>query len=567
MSHSSKIFSKVPIKVQNRSGFDKSHENLFTAPVGTLVPALCEEMLPNSSISLGVFANVQLPPMATDFYGRVDAKFEAFFVPSRLLYGGWQAFMTHPVNGDYYPGGSTPAQRAKYLPYVVGSTTGDLVAGSLADYLGLKVKPLQGANIPIKNVLPFVAYHKIWDDWYRDSRIQQPIFQFGNDPTNISMFPTSTDYSTSPIQITTKTFADNFSLFSLRQRNFARDYFTNATLMPQAGQPATLKFAVSTNNGQDPVLIVANGDNGFNKSFTSPTFDGDYTVDENMSDGLQLNGSFTIASLRAANSLQKWLERNNLAGYRYADQIKAQFGIYPSDATIDRAIYLGSHTINVYNKSVNSTSTPDSDTANNLKNPFADPATTGIFNYGKSQAVGDGSLIDKFTTTEHGYIMVMFSLVPHAYYATGTRRYLNRQNVGDFAFPLLAGVGDQEITNSELLDSPSSTTFGYTQRYAEYKYHDDEVHGLLRDGQSLESFCLKRSFSTAPSLSSQFLRIPTDFLDDVAAVSSGVSNFGCWVDTYFTQKEVLPLPAYSIPTLGDESDTHTEVIPNGGRRL
>lgn len=85
MAHTSKIFNKVPVNIQDRSGFDMSHENLFTATCGTLVPAMVEEVIPGDVFSIGSHMQVKLPPLATDFYGRVDAKLEAFFVPNRLV--------------------------------------------------------------------------------------------------------------------------------------------------------------------------------------------------------------------------------------------------------------------------------------------------------------------------------------------------------------------------------------------------------------------------------------------------------------------------------------------------
>lgn len=112
MSHLSKIFSKIPIDVPNRSGFDMSFENMLTMKVGTLTPILCEEVLPNETYSLGYLGQVQLPPMATDFYGRVDMRLEAFFVPNRVIWGGWQNFYTMPQNNPY----GTPVVRPSTLP-------------------------------------------------------------------------------------------------------------------------------------------------------------------------------------------------------------------------------------------------------------------------------------------------------------------------------------------------------------------------------------------------------------------------------------------------------------------
>lgn len=541
MSHYSKVFNKVPIQVPNKSGFDLSHENLFTAKCGTLYPVLVDTLLPNDTISLGHLSQIQLPPMATDFYGRVMGKFEAFFVPFRILYGGWQQMITHPVNGDNWPSGTNANQKAKYLPSIAFGPDSipvtNLGAGTLADFLGVKFSPTsQMSAFLIKNPLPFFAYHKIYDAWYRDSRIQQEVFQRPSGTVSGSPaanFPYTTFYGTAPenwsnfLQLT---LSDGASLLSLRQRNWERDYFTNATPKPQAGDPAQLAF--------------------------------------NVADG---QGSFTIASLRAANALQQWLERNNIAGYRYGDQIKAQFGIYPSDAITDRPLYLGSHTVDVYNRSVYQNNAEISQPESAVDVATANPFNTVGAKYGSPQAVGDGSLVGKFTASEHGFIMVMFSLVPRAYYGSGSRRYLQYSSQADFPFPLLAGVGDQPILKQELLDGANSVsldTFGYTQRYSECKFMDDEVHGLLRDGESLSAFALQRTFSNDVELSSDFLKIPQDFLDQVAASSSGLpSSFGAWCDSYFSYKKVSTLPAYSIPTLGDPKDTHTEVVDSGGKRL
>ena len=91
------LFQKTPVKIPNKSGFDLSHENMLTLDCGTLVPVMTDLLIPGDKVSLGSAFEIQLPPMATDFYGRVRFKMEAFFVPCRLLYGGWQDFMTSPV--------------------------------------------------------------------------------------------------------------------------------------------------------------------------------------------------------------------------------------------------------------------------------------------------------------------------------------------------------------------------------------------------------------------------------------------------------------------------------------
>lgn len=554
MSNLSKIFQKVPVEVQNRSGFDQSHEHLFTAKVGTLVPALCKEIIPNTTIDLGVFSQVQLPPMATDFYGRVDACLEAFFVPMRQLFGGFEDALT------YYSGGLDASQsfgpsgvvNPTYMPGAINVPLSAITAGSLADYLGCKLVPGTGqtlaSTINLNNILPLVCYHWVFHEFYRDSRIQRE-FLFKRSTSSLSGAssvnaisqilglygqPNGTKLNFDYVPPTGQTsssldFVDGVNLFSLRQRNYAKDYFTNATTSPQQGSPSVLSFAVSGGTG-----------------------------------------SFTIASLMQANSLQRWLQLNNLAGNRFGEQQKAQYGVYPESFKCDRPIYLGSTRFPIYNKSVYQTGNDQLNSIQGIQNPFNNSVGA---KYGSPLGVGDGSLVDGFHATEHGFLMVMFSIVPHAVYSTGVDAMFRRYRSGDYAIPLLQNIGDEPIMADELneLATVFGTTnvFGYTQRFARYKYENDKVSGLLRDGESLDCFALKRTITGAASVqSSSFIEIPTNALDEVAASADNLpSSYGGWCDCFFKLKTIIPLAAYSIPTLGDLKDTHTEMIANGGTRL
>lgn len=569
MSKTNKVFSKQPVQIQNYSGFDLSHYNCGTLTTGTLTPVLVEPLVPADRVSLGTLAQVDLPPLATSFYGRVDFKMEAFFVPYRILMQQWQKFMRYKT--DQYRNFTAENSIYQYLP-TLKIHSDRLGNGSLADYLGYKGITNEFSTIvTFPNPLPFLAYHKIYDCWYRDKLIQKEVFveespqsiseanRLRNLPwTSLASVATeedpvheegvaypddlSTIYAAPAIYTgankaaleTKDMFGDGVHVWELRQRNYAKDYFTTATTSPQAGDPVALKFSVDGTIDEDEPTVLADG-----------------------------SGSFTIAALRAANSLQKFVERNNLAGDDYADQIQARFGIRPSDAAINYPIFLGSTSFDVYNRSVFQTGT-----AAESNNPFSSVAAE----YGKGSSFGSGSLIDSFECTEHGLIMVLGSLVPHSFYATGTRRYMFASTLADFPEPLLASVGDQQIYKAELCWDNSfgsnPTVFGYAGRYSEAKFHNDEVHGELRDGASLDAFTVKRAFASATTeLGTNFLQIPKTALDEVMAASTGLSNFSAWYQIYFEFHKASKLPIYCIPTLGDEKDTHTEYIDKGGKRL
>lgn len=538
MSHLSKVFTKVPLKVQKRSGFDLSHENLFTAKIGTLIPASVEEVMPGDVVSVGGAMSVELPPLATNFKGRVDARLEAFFVPNRILWAGWQDYICQdsehkPVVPSYSVASELPKIRL---------TSTLAKEGTLSDYLGVKSFSTS-AGTPDVNALPFLAYQKIWDDWYRDSNVQQPFFIDGLDLTAeystrsaaVMPYVRTTgvlDNDASYINTGSRKGFNGSSVLDLKQRNFAKDYFTTMTYKPQGGDGANLQFQVE-NTGED-----------------------------------YMAGSFSIRSLRTANALQKWLERNNIGGTRYYDQILAHYGVLPSDAAFQRAVLLGSMTSPVI---VNSISQQAQGTNSQTKNPYAN--STGA-QFGRGNAFGKDRLINNFEVKEHGYIVILFSLVPHAYYSTGTRRYLtHRTTSGEWAFPEFAGIGDQEVYKSELHSDSIAAgvddeVIGYNQRYSEYKYHDDEVHGLLQDGKSLNSFVLSRGFDSSVTLSTTLLEIPTDYMDSVMVTTAGVSGFNAIVDCYFDAKYLRALPEYSLPSLCEGEGEGKKVnVPKGGTRL
>lgn len=544
MSKRNSIFTTVPMRIPDRSGFDLSHEHIFTANTGTLVPAASFEVLPGDKVSLGSLFRTTLPPFAVPFMGRIDACLDAFFVPHRIVWKGWESFITQ--NNGVSPmasadtGTPSPISVPVFLP---SSNSSSLGAGTLADYLGFKLP--SGSTPPNvgMSALKFLAYQKICDDWYRDDNNVLPFF--AKNPAGV-LASAGAQYSSStvlqsrvinsftPTQIAGQQLSLNFTLGvpsgndvltslaslgvdgtiglgSLRQRSWAKDYFTTATPAPQAGAASSVAFDTSGSTGQ-----------------------------------------FTIASLRAANSLQKWMERNNIAGTRYGDQILAHFGVIPPSAVMDRAILLGSCRTPVIIGSVENNSNAQASTENG---PFGNTLGSAA---GFGSATDKGSLIDSFDVKEHGYIFVMYSLVPHSYYNSGFDRELRHVSYGDFAWPEFSNIGDQPIFNGELsVSAPNpSATFGYNQRYSEYKSKLDRISGLLSDMSAsagttqLSAYALQRGFGSAdPQLGKSFLEIPTNYLDQVFAVSAGVSGFSCLVDCYFDCSVLRVLPEYSLPSL------------------
>lgn len=556
MSHLSKIFEEAPVRVQNQNGFDLSHLNCGTSKTGQLVPVMCKLLPPRSDFTLGVNLNVELPPLATSAMGRVDAIVEGFVIPLSILYGGWKHFISNQQNTMFPQSQSSVVSAGGFaLPYFrIDMLSEDSLSdfqklmGSndcIIEYLGVKDSPDFLINSAIRfSLMPLLAYHLCWDTFYRNKQVTKTIFAVnpnfhatGLNRKNVSFvyhsFYTPTDIDTDFESSTSGalfkesselTFPDGISIFSTRQRNYARDYFTAATPSPQQGQASRLKFNTAGDEGE-----------------------------------------FTIAALRAANALQKFLETNNLSG-DYADMMRNRWGTRPIDADFDEPYYLGRVVLPVYQNSVYQQN--DTSTQGTSPNPFVKGGALGARG-AHAGFSGEGSICDKFHNSTWSYVMCLFSLVPHAAYGYGINRELTFTELGDFPAPEMQSVGNEEIKDFELYpqDTGVVADFGYIPRYSRFKYMDDEIHGELRPGKSLESFVLQRRFAATPQLSTSFLEIPQNALDSIFAVSTASMNLSCWYEIYFSFKVSMPLADFCIPTLGDIQDTHTIKSPVGGSRL
>ena len=187
---------------------------------------------------------------------RCKLKYAAFFCPTRLLFKGYEKWLTND-------GGVTSTYIA--IPKLVlphSAWTSDnaqkfqarmnyIGPGSLADYLGCKVTQRYVMNTKGEsrtdlnlNALPFMAYHRIYNDWFRNSLVQKDIYKDEYKGYTNSGFSISTSQYLCPDSVSSKMkfgedsekFEDGVFLHELRQANFGYDVFTSASPQAQAGQ-------------------------------------------------------------------------------------------------------------------------------------------------------------------------------------------------------------------------------------------------------------------------------------------------------------------------------------------
>lgn len=550
-----KIFNSIRLKRPKRNVFNLSYENKLTMNMGELVPIMCMPIVPGDKFRVNTEALVRLAPLVAPMMHRVNVYTHYFFVPNRLVWDSWEEFITKGIDGEDAPifpriplNSSWFTAESSFRNYLADST--------LWDYLGLPTLKgigsqsfdniVNGVTVPegfSVSALPFRAYQLIYNEYYRDQNLTDPI-----------------DFS-----ITSGTLgaAEVIKLLTLRRRAWEKDYFTSAlpwlqrgpeVTVPVGGSFGVVTLANRTNNqifvGSDgnPVEVdagmnlihaadknnvtpgtiqtgLSNGSNSGNAVWLDPK--GTLVVDGE-------NSGISIQDLRTSNALQRWFERNARGGSRYIEQILAHFGVRSSDARLQRPQFLGGGKMPVAVSEVLQTSSTDA------TSPQANMAGHGI-----SAGVNNGF---RHYFEEHGYVIGLMSIMPRTGYQQGVPRDFTKFDNMDFYFPEFAHLSEQEIKNQELYVSNDSTynegTFGYTPRYAEYKYHESEAHGDFRGNMSF--WHLNRIFSEKPNLNTTFVECNPS---NRVFATSQTQDDKFWVQIYQDVKALRLMPKYGTPML------------------
>lgn len=536
-----KDFSRVAQTEITRSTFDRSHGLKTAFDSGYLVPVELQEVVPSDTVEMDAKVLARLAPVVTPVMDNVFMDLHAFFVPSRLIWNNFTKMMGERKN---------PNDSIDYLVPTVDMVKGDNFAvGGLADYFGLPVQQLtdEGGAIPV-SVLPFRAYQKIWDDWYRDENLQDSVIQNSSE----------LDDTTSDVSKWT----------TLRKRGKRYDYFTSCLPWPQRGEGVNLPLGGTAPIASDGPFKLTDGTNGGAVGQTASNIlqivnaDGKSIGDANGVTVTAVNGKVlgyegglvadmseataaTINSLRMAFQLQRMLESDARGGTRYVEIIRNHFKTICPDARLQRSEFLGSSRIPI-------TFTPITQTSESGTTPQGNLAAT-------AHAFGNLRFTRSFS--EHGYLIILASVHCDLNYQQGVDRLWSRSGRYDFYWPTLAHLGEQAVLNKEIyaqgndvVDSDGNKiddeVFGYQERYAEMRYNPSRITGKMRSGEhgSLDVWHLAQDFSDLPVLSSEFI-CEDPPLDRVLAVTEGEPQI--IADFYLGQKWTRPLPVFSIPGLID----------------
>lgn len=530
-------FTSVQDLRPRRSSFNLSHTKCFDCDMGQLIPVLVQECIPGDSFTIANEAVVRFQPMVAPMLTPVNIETRYFFVPNRLVF-------------DLSADGTTTGDQRKWTDFITGGLEGTadipmpFISGSyssskysLWDYFGLPLGSFDVADLKV-SVLPFRAYNLIWNEFFRDENLQEPV-NLGS--AAVARVAWKKDYFTSALPWQQRGVSPalplsgnaSVSLSSLTFSSGSVIGYTASALREVRGSSATSLYGESSDSHPSyGYVFQQNSRDVVSNAVTVPVTGSGIADVTNIA-------TFDVSDLRLAFQIQKWMERNARCGVRYVEFLRAHFGIAPHDETLQRPEYIGGSKSPLIVSEVLQTSASGENTT-----------PQGTFTgHGIS---ADHTYIGRYVAREFGWIIGVMYIRPEASYSQGIPRCFTRESRYDFYFPEFANLSEQAISEKEIYGVPGTPPetlnriFGYQGRFDELRHAQSKFCGAMRD--TLNYWHLGRTFSDAPNLNGDFITCnPSKRIFAVQNIPEVIVNFANII------KAVRPIPKDSNPGLIDHS--------------
>ena len=494
----------------HRSSFDLSSKKLFTAKVGEILPCYWQIAIPGNKYRISSDWFTRTVPVNTAAYTRIKEYYDFYAVPLRLISRALpQAFtqMTDYMTSAASNTSNTPMLTSvpnttlqllslslqtvngldvfddAGLPYVYGASKildilgyGSFLASSntakvaiTKAYLGIQsledtLNPLVYSKSQVVNLLPLLAYQKVYYDFFSESQWEKHLAY----AYNVDYWDGKSQLNLAP------------EMLQLRYANYPKDYFMGMLPNSQYGSVATLSPIDSTWSSR--LVFAAGSGIQSNAPLANPagtkSVETSNSASSSVGRNIVLNADLSALSIRATEYLQRWKEVVQFSSKDYSDQMAAQFGIKAPEYMGNHAHYIGgwSNVINI-NEVLNT----------NLE---ADGSQAVIA--GKGVGSQSGHTLTYDCGAEHQVIMCVYHAVPMVdWNLTGQNPQLTVTSITDFPQPAFDQLGMQAVPGLNLHNSPSRTvsdSLGYNLRYWQWKSNIDTVHAAFRSGMAYQSW-------------------------------------------------------------------------------
>lgn len=563
-------FSNNPTIGISRSKFDRSFTHKTTFNTGDLIPIFCDcTIMPGDTVKMRMSEVVRMMTPITPVMDNANLDLYFFFVPYRLVWNHFKRFMGE---NDTAPWTQETEYKIPQIYFPTAANAGGTAGwhkGDLADYFGYPTE-LGGDNTTASQYhassLPFKAYALVWNEFFRDENLQNPVY-VGEDNDSALWGVSQKKANYNPVN---STICGGKPLKVCKYH----DYFSSA--LPGAQKGPSVSIPLSSDH--QPVLwgktwntegtghYVTKNETGKEAVF-KPTYVSDEesavaipkykTTDGNpyyqelstnthdMGTELYVDLSratgATVNQLRQAFAVQKFYERQALGGSRYIEMVKAHFDVTNPDFRVQRPEYLGGKRIPInINQVIQSTPT------NGESTPLG---ATGAYSL---TADSDEMFTKSFT--EHGILLGLACIRTVHTYQQGLNRQYSKESIFDFYFPEFANLGNQAILSKEIYMDSNTTkneeAWGYQEAWACERYFPDIVTASMRSNyrETLDIWHWADYYETRPELGDKWIQETDENIKRTLAIQDE-DQFKA--DFYFGAIYTRPMPLYSIPGLID----------------
>lgn len=575
-------FNRIPQTNISRSRFKRDQDVKLTFDAGKLVPFYVDEVLPGDTFSVDTAGLVRMTTPIFPVMDNCYMDIYYFYVPNRIVWEHWKEFMGENTTGAWEQtknysvpqivlGGSestkTPTGQETLTAIKAGTVPEE---GTILDYMGIPTKINKTESIDVEelkkkeisiNALPVRGYVKIWNEWFRDQNLTDPVKEDKDDETSI-LFRLNKKGTWTDTQknMTARTGGELLPVAKFH------DYFTSALPEPQKGPAVSIaitgdarvqwaftaeelqNYGIMTSNGADHLIPASgntlgapmkNDSNGYPRVLLGKD-SGGIAMWTPMQARLDNVEAATVNELRQAFAVQHYYEALARGGSRYREIIRSIYGTLISDKTVQIPEYLGGgrYPINmsqVVQTSATTADSPQGNTAAISVTPFSENSFTKSFE-------------------EHGFIIGVCCVRHDHTYQQGIERMWSRRDTLDYYYPQFANLGEQGIKVKEIYTSKDTAKeteeeiFGYQEAWSEYRMKPNRVCGKFRSNAegTLDSWHYADSYSKRPYLSDEWIKEGKEEIQRTLAVQDEPQFIA---DILIRNNTTRPMPLYSVPGL------------------
>lgn len=504
-------FTNASIKTATEQfhGADLSTDSLVTLDFFRMIPLHVQPVMPKAKYSVKYGTEIRVAPLVKPMFGNMQATYRSYFVPYRVIFENWNAFITDTVEnnvkvskvphydvgaflsefredasictneiaavdaaGEFtvrydfvYPDYSRPAgsQLRGCVLTEKGRRIYQVLVGLGYNFpFGIAIDESGGTeNVGQLSLLPLMAYAKVICDFYC-----MPAYSDKINTIQAALNTLSTQWST------TQSWTGNFELLCnlIVDLHYSDDLFVSAWDNPVSPNTSSFggdsyQFTDITNPSSQPsskaMVYSANttAPSTYSPQNGTPVIRGD-------------NGALNNISQYVINTLQKlssYLRRNQLAGYRPLDRFLLRYGVKLESEKLKRSVF-----VNMQKVPINiSTVMSNTDTYHQGGQSLGDYA--GV-------AYGKGGSGYSWQSDEFGILIDCAYIMPYVKYFEGVQPHTMQLSRLQFFQPEFDGLGSEAIPAKQLYFSSvnrysqsqvvpfnefprQEETFGFAPRY------------------------------------------------------------------------------------------------------